>query len=350
MSMLRALFAIGSRAGASLRQRSAAPLHYVVLALGAVGAAACDGPKAPPPVDDIAWTKELEAQFTGLARLRTSPRGPLAWQGLWPLPEGSTSFGTAAGAGIRLTLPGPARLLGTFTRAGADVLVEPAPGAALTLEDGTPVSGPLKLEHDASSVPTVLRVGGLRVVVHAEPTATARWIRAWDPASPAIAAYQEPPRYAPSRAFRLAAKLTPSSSGQPITLEDITGGEQQFALAGELAVDIAGTTYRMLAFKREGRDSLFVPFRDSTSGNETYGAARYVYVPAPDKDRWTVLDFNKAHNPPCAFTTHSTCALPPKQNRLPVAIRAGERVPATVPARADTTAPATAAPATPRPD
>jgi uncharacterized protein len=324
-------------------------LRRAAMFAGVAALAACSGPKAPPPVDDITWAKELEAQFAGLAKIRTSPRGPLSWQGLWPLPEGPTTLGTAAPATIRLTIPGAKPALGTFTRAGADVLVDPAPGAGLTLDDGTAITGAMKLEHDGTNTPTVMRVGSMRLVVHAEPTSPARWIRAWDPDAPALAAYRDPPRFEPSRAFRLAAKMTPSSSGQPIVLEDITGGEQQFALAGELAVEINGTTYRLLAFKREGRDSLFVPFRDSTSGNTTYGAARYVYVPAPDKDRWTVLDFNKAHNPPCAFTTYSTCALPPKQNRLPVAIRAGEQVPTTPPI-GDAAASTTAAPVAPRPD
>src|SRR5439155_2263576 len=71
-------------------------------------------------------------------------------------------------------------------------------------------------------------------------------------------------------------------------------------------------------------DQLFFIFRDQTSGKTTYGAGRFLYSDLP-KDGKVVLDFNKAYNPPCAFTPYATCPLPPKQNRLPVRIEAGEK-------------------------
>lgn len=301
------------------------------IAVAVTALVACSGDREPPAIDDIAWQKELEAQFTGLDRLRTGPAGPMSWTGLWALPEGATTFGSGPAAGIRLLGVEAPVLAGSFQHVGSDVLVESAPGVTLRLEDGTAVTGPMKLESDATARPTVLAFGALRLKVHEEPGTTRRWIRGWNPEAPAIAAYRAPERFPLSRDLRLAAKLTPSSTGQPIELEDVTGGSQQFTLAGELAFTLRGEKTRILAFKREGRDSLFIVFRDSTSGGESYAAARYVYVPPPDKDRWTVLDFNKAHNPPCAFTTYSTCVLPPKQNRLVAPIAAGEKKPVGAP-------------------
>jgi uncharacterized protein (DUF1684 family) len=70
---------------------------------------------------------------------------------------------------------------------------------------------------------------------------------------------------------------------------------------------------------------LFIIFGDETNKKHTYGAGRYLYAPLPDKDGNTYLDFNKAINPPCAFTPYATCPLPPKQNNLAVAITAGEK-------------------------
>jgi uncharacterized protein (DUF1684 family) len=72
-------------------------------------------------------------------------------------------------------------------------------------------------------------------------------------------------------------------------------------------------------------DELFLVFGDATSGKETYAAGRFLYAPMPGPDGKTILDFNKAINPPCAFSTFATCPLPPKQNILPVAIKAGEK-------------------------
>ena len=71
-------------------------------------------------------------------------------------------------------------------------------------------------------------------------------------------------------------------------------------------------------------EELFFIFRDQTSGKETYGAGRFLYADLP-KGGKVVLDFNKAYNPPCAFTPYATCPLPPPQNRLPVRIEAGEK-------------------------
>jgi hypothetical protein len=76
----------------------------------------------------------------------------------------------------------------------------------------------------------------------------------------------------------------------------------------------------------ESGGKLFFIFRDGTSGKETYGSGRFLYADRP-KDGTVILDFNKAVNPPCAFTLFATCPLPPAQNRLPVRIEAGEMAP-----------------------
>ena len=70
---------------------------------------------------------------------------------------------------------------------------------------------------------------------------------------------------------------------------------------------------------------VFVPFRDHTSGKETYGAGRYLYADPPDPAGRTIIDFNKSYSPPCAFTRFATCPLPPEQNRLPLRVEAGEK-------------------------
>lgn len=298
-----------------------------VVALCALGLAACESPREAPPIGDDAWKAQLEAQFSGLRRIRTGEASVLAWTGLWPLPEGRTTFGASAEHTIRIDAPGVPATAGTLVRAGADVLVEPAPGTRLTLTDGTAIDGPFKLVSDLGKGTTALQFGTTRVVLHEEPGAAGRWIRASRSDAPPLTAYTDPPRFAADRAYRVAAKLLPSSTGITMDLPDVTGGTQQFALAGELTFRLKDETLRLLAFKRPGRDSLFVMFRDGTSGTTTYEAARYVYVPRPDTENWTVLDFNKAHNPPCAFTTFSTCVLPPKANRLTVPIEAGEQLP-----------------------
>ena len=88
-----------------------------------------------------------------------------------------------------------------------------------------------------------------------------------------------------------------------------------------MTLSVTGQELRILPIA-DG-DQLWFIFRDLTSGSETYPAARFLYADAP-QDGWTVLDFNMAYNPPCAFNPHTTCPLPPRENRLPVRIEAGE--------------------------
>jgi uncharacterized protein len=67
-----------------------------------------------------------------------------------------------------------------------------------------------------------------------------------------------------------------------------------------------------------------VIFRDGTARDSTYPAGRFMYAAPPDSSGYTILDFNRAYNPPCAFTTYATCPLPPAENSLSAALRAGE--------------------------
>lgn len=100
------------------------------------------------------------------------------------------------------------------------------------------------------------------------------------------------------------------------------GEVEDVPLAGTAIFTHQGKEYRLDA-TREG-DKLFFVFGDLTNRTETYGAGRFLYTDAPAGGRVT-LDFNRAYNPPCAFTPYATCPLPPKQNKLPVRVDAGER-------------------------
>ncbi len=85
-----------------------------------------------------------------------------------------------------------------------------------------------------------------------------------------------------------------------------------------------GHTIGLLPLQESPDDPLFFVISDLTSGEETYGAARFLYA-EPPRDGRVVLDFNRAINPPCAFTPFATCPLPPKENEMPIAVRAGEK-------------------------
>ena len=85
-----------------------------------------------------------------------------------------------------------------------------------------------------------------------------------------------------------------------------------------------GQTFRIDAVDTGKR--LWLIFADETSGKETYGAARYLYIDKPDSTGKTIVDFNLAYNPPCVFTRYATCSFPPKQNFLKLRITSGEKM------------------------
>ena len=86
-----------------------------------------------------------------------------------------------------------------------------------------------------------------------------------------------------------------------------------------------GKVYRLLGLGDENSGSLWFLFADRTSGRETYGAGRYLYSDGMPENGKLVIDFNKAYIPPCAFSDYATCPLPPHQNRLDLAVTAGEK-------------------------
>jgi uncharacterized protein (DUF1684 family) len=122
--------------------------------------------------------------------------------------------------------------------------------------------------------------------------------------------------------MRVVARFTPYDGPHTLAMENVLGQTEQQPSPGFVTFTIAGHELRLDPTTEDGQ--LFFVFRDHTSGRETYPAGRFLKADLP-KNGQVVLDFNQAYSPPCAFTAYATCPLPPKQNRLPVAIEAGER-------------------------
>jgi uncharacterized protein (DUF1684 family) len=107
-------------------------------------------------------------------------------------------------------------------------------------------------------------------------------------------------------------------------MKNILGEESRAMVMGKVVFEREGQVYELLPLQSSLGAPLFLVIADETGGEETYGAARFVYADAPREGR-VIIDFNKALNPPCAFTPFATCPLPPSQNVLPIAVRAGEK-------------------------
>lgn len=130
-------------------------------------------------------------------------------------------------------------------------------------------------------------------------------------------------RYKPSLKWKIEASLEESLYAS-VSITNVLGQTYQMPSPGKIVFEIDGKKYKLDAVD-EGGDDLFILFADDTNAEDTYESGRFLYIPKPDANGKTVIDFNKSINPPCAFSTFATCPLPPKQNILPIAVAAGEK-------------------------
>jgi uncharacterized protein (DUF1684 family) len=187
-------------------------------------------------------------------------------------------------------------------------------------------------------------VFGLYARVRADDDPRAAWelwrrardrLFAVDPQSPidaaARAAFGGLPYHRYDPAARVTAEVVPDEPAE-LELETSTGAPYRFRRVGVARFDLAGTDLGLPLYWLEGYGGgLFLPFADATTGRTTYGAGRYLIDTVKGADLGTcdgrlVLDFNFAYNPSCAYDARWTCPLAPAANRLPVDVRAGERV------------------------
>ncbi|MBT2503845.1 DUF1684 domain-containing protein [Curtobacterium sp. ISL-83] len=207
-------------------------------------------------------------------------------------------------------------------------VVELAEGETLEI-DGAPVTGTHRFGPLADrSAPTVRwHDGDESIVIEVARRGGSDVIRPRRPSAPLRVGYRGTPAYEPDQAFAVDAHFEPFDAPRAVTVGSVVDGLQHvFEAPGTLTFDLDGPR-SLLAFN--GRDGgLLVLFIDRTSGVTTYAATRSLEVPAPDASGATRIDFNRATNLPCAYTEHATCPLPPAENRLDVAVEAGERLPA----------------------
>lgn len=243
-------------------------------------------------------------------------RGWLMVSGLFWLHEGENHFGSDPINDIVLpTAPGPG-VAGSFDFHAEKIVLHVASGAPVAL-NGKPVET-AELHFGA---PERVTLGDLLLIIHRSGERYA--IRLVDRNSKLLKDFSGLHWYPAEESYRLTAHYVAYTSPKTVTTANIMGDSEETSLSGYVTFSLHGQEYRLDAeANRDGR--LFIVFRDLTSGKETYPAARFLETEAP-KDGAVELDFNKAHNPPCAYNPYTTCPLPLPGNRLRVEIAAGEK-------------------------
>ncbi len=272
--------------------------------------------ETPFQAELAAWRKARNAALA-------AEDGWLTLVGLHWLRPGENAVGSDPEGSVRLEGPGiPPRALVLRLEGGA-VRATAEPGAGVTV-NGEGLSDRL-LATDEAGRPDRLGIGGLRAHVIRRGDRFA--LRVKDPASPARARFRGVPCFPPDPALRVEATFTAYDPPREIPVATVLGTRVPMRVPGRATFRLKGREL-VLEPVLEAPDSseLFFMFKDATNGRGTYGAGRFLYTPLP-KDGRVVLDFNRAENPPCAFTPFATCPLAPRQNWLPVALRAGEKDP-----------------------
>lgn len=153
-------------------------------------------------------------------------------------------------------------------------------------------------------------------------------VRPRHPLNPLLARYRGTPAYAPDPAYSVSGTFIPFPEPRATSVgAAVEGIHHVYEAPGEIRFRLHGRDLSLTAFNGHTPGTLTVLFTDATSGKTTYAANRSLTVPAPGTDGTVLLDFNRAVNLPCAYTDLATCPLPPAENRLPVAVEAGEQIP-----------------------
>jgi uncharacterized protein len=153
-------------------------------------------------------------------------------------------------------------------------------------------------------------------------------VRPRHPDNPLRTGYRGTPAYPPHPGWVVKGRYVPFAQPRPTTVGAAVEGLQHvYDAPGRIEFELDGRPLALTAFRGHAAGSLMVLFTDSTSGVTTYPAVRGLLLEGPAPDGTVSLDFNRAANPPCAYTDLATCPLPPAENRLPVAIEAGEQIP-----------------------
>lgn len=270
---------------------------------------------------DMAATHRQEYEAWHKSRMESlaNPDGWLSLAGLSWLNPGDNRFGSAEDNPVRFPDKAPAHM-GTFTLHDGKVHVSLLPGTNVT-SGGKPVLQ-MDLESDAKGEPTTLELGTLKwfVIQRADRFA----IRIKDKESPALQTFKGVPTYPYAEEWRMNAKWDRYDPPKTLQITNIVGQKFEEECPGAYVFQKDGKEYR-LEPTREGNE-LFLVFSDATTGRDTYGGGRFIYTDLPDSTGHVVLDFNRAYNPPCAFTAWATCPLPTAQNKLAIKVEAGEKL------------------------
>ena len=299
-----------------------------------IAAAACNQANSTPPVQEKSlkaitvdpYTADVDKFRQQREAKLTSDTGWLTIAGLYFLTKPETTFGSAADNDVVLPAGAPAKA-GTFVLAkdGRAVSLRPEGGMTYQLLGGKSFAGG-HIKSDGEGPPDRLVFGPMsdvQVWIHMSGERPA--IRVRDKNNHLRKVFTGMKWFPVNASYRIEGTFEPFDKPKHFQVPNMLGDIDDMESPGHVKFTLNGKEHNMLAITEDEENFWFI-FRDLTSGEETYPAARFLYTGRPDGNGRVTLDFNRAENPPCAFNPYATCPLPPPENRLQVKVEAGEKI------------------------
>lgn len=288
---------------------------FLLAVLPLAGAAGVE--KAPDPGEAAgAYVQSIDEWRAGRTQSLAQRDGWLTVVGMEWLQGGENRVGNAEDNDIRLS-GGPAHW-GRVTLDDGKLRFYNLGGEEVTV-DGVFQAQSVLVADDAGE-PSIVASGAMSFYVIKRGSYA---LRIRDANAPARLKFQGVPHYPVDPSWRIRARFEPAPAGSTIEIANVLGQLNDREVLGTVEFDRSGKTFKLVAIK-EGEGDMWIIFNDRTNGHGTYGAGRFLHSDGMPRNGYLTLDFNKAYNPPCAFTDFATCPLPPPRNRMDIEVTAGE--------------------------
>ena len=273
------------------------------------------------PTANPNYVKEINEWDQKRVNRLKSDDGWLNLVGRFWLKQGESTFGSAEDNDIVVESSKLPEKIGSFIFKDSAVTFKAKDGVEV-FHNGKPVKEIVLIDDQKKDI-TVLQIGSIKFNLIIRDTLYG--IRFRDLNSDLVKNFKGVERFPVDESWKLKARFEEYNPVKEIDVPNVLGQISKEKCPGAVVFERDGKTHRIDAVD-EGDENLFLIIADQTSGDETYGGGRFMYVKKPDSTGTVVLDFNKAYNPPCVFTKYATCPLPPLQNYLKLKIEAGEKV------------------------
>jgi uncharacterized protein (DUF1684 family) len=272
-------------------------------------------------IDFSMYKKEIEKWQQKRSENLKRDNSWLTLCGLFWLKDGENKMGADTTNEIIFPAERSPKYAGLIYLKNGELRLKVAKGVEIKVKDSLVLETKIQSDQSGKAEPTAMQLGSLTFYVIKRGDKFG--MRVKDKQNPARLNFKGLAYFSIDLKWRFEAKFEPYNPVKIIPIVNVLNQVSNDTCPGAVVFEIEGKTHRLDALKED--KELFVIFHDETAGKETYGMGRFLYTDMPDSNNNVVLDFNRAYNPPCAFTVFATCPTPPEQNYLPIRVEAGEK-------------------------